>query len=297
MIKRTLHFGNPAYLSTTLEQLVIRRDSKPDVTVPIEDIAAVVLDHPTITLSQALLGKLLDHNVAVVSCNQQHLPVGLLLPLEGNSVQNERFAAQLLSSEPLKKQLWRQTVQAKIRNQARLLKKLGREDGKLLNLAKAVRSGDAGNHESQAAVIYWRQLFDLDDFVRRRYGAPPNNQLNSGYAILRALVARALVAAGLLPTLGIHHHNRYNAYALADDLMEPYRPFVDELVTKLVGDGWDLDDLTPDLKRELLQIPTLEVELEGESRRLLDGVDISASSLRQGLEGSSKKLRFPVICR
>lgn len=296
MLKRTLYFGNPAYLSTKLEQLVIRRDDQPKITVPIEDIGAVILDHPAVTISQALLARLLDANVAVVTADEQHLPTGLMLPLAGNFVQTERFAAQLSTSVPLKKQIWRQTVQAKITNQAKLLKKLGRESGRLFNMVKEVRSGDAGNHESQASRIYWRLVFDPLDFVRRRNGPPPNNLLNYGYAIMRAVIARSLVAAGLLPTLGIHHHNRYNAYALADDVMEPYRPFVDENVIELVESGQDLEILTPDIKRILLEIPALEVAMEDENRRLMDAASVTASSLRRCLMREEKKVNYPEIC-
>ena len=296
MIKRTLYFGNPAYLSTKLEQLVIRRDDQPKVTVPVEDIGAIILDHPAITISQALLARLLDANVAVVTADDRHLPTGLLLPLAGNFVQTERFAAQLSASAPLKKQLWRQTVQAKITNQANLLKKLGKPCGRLSNMIQEVRSGDAGNHESQAAIIYWKLIFEPMDFFRRRNGPPPNNLLNYGYAVMRAVIARALVAAGLLPTLGIHHHNRYNAYALADDVMEPYRPFVDEQVLELVGSGQNLEDLTPDIKRILLEIPALEVAMDDENRRLMDAASVTASSLRRCLMKEEKKVSYPEIC-
>lgn len=296
MIKRTLYFGNPAYLSTKLEQLVIRRDDQPKVTVPIEDIGAVILDHPTVTISQALLARLLDANVAVVTADDRHLPNGLMLPLAGNFVQTERFAAQLSASAPLKNQLWRQTVQAKITNQARLLKKLGKQSNRLFNMVREVKSGDTGNHESRAAIIYWKLIFEPLDFFRRRNGPPPNNLLNYGYAILRAVIARALVAAGLLPTLGIHHHNRYNAYALADDVMEPYRPFVDEQVTQLVESGQGLEDLTPEIKRILLEIPALETAMEDENRRLMDAASVTASSLRRCLMREEKKVNYPEIC-
>ncbi|MFC1583650.1 type II CRISPR-associated endonuclease Cas1 [Candidatus Neomarinimicrobiota bacterium] len=296
MIKRTLYFGNPALLSTNLEQLVVKRDDQPNVTAPIEDIGVVVLDHPSITFSQALLSKLLDSNVAVISTDARHLPNGLFLPLAANFVQTERFAAQITASAPLKKQLWRQTIKAKIVNQARLLKKLGRPAPRLTNMVREVRSGDAGNHESQASRIYWKLVFSSSDFLRRRSGLPPNNLLNYGYAVLRAVIARALVAAGLLPTLGIHHHNRYNAYALADDLMEPYRPFVDEQVAGLVAADMNLEVLTADIKRVLLEIPAGEVVMVGERWRLMDAASVSAASLLLCFTQEARKLDFPVIC-
>ena len=249
MIKRTLYFGNPAYLSLRNAQLVLRlpevtgNDSLPDSfqksaerTIPIEDIGVVVLDHKQITVTQGLLEALLENNCAVITCDKSRMPVGLMLPLCGNATQNERFRAQLSASVPLKKQLWQQTIQAKIANQAAVLHRQRRVIVKnMMAWSKDVRSGDADNLEARAAAYYWANLFpQVASFRRQRDGVPPNNLLNYGYAILRAVVARALVSSGMLPTLGLHHHNRYNAYCLADDIMEPYRPYVDNLVCEIV---------------------------------------------------------------
>ena len=229
MIKKTLYFGNPAYLSLRKEQLVIRlpeveaNDSLPDsfkqqaeITRPIEDIGVLVLDHKRITLTSGLLEALLENACAVVTCNEKSMPMGLLLPLYGNTTQNERFRHQLDASVPLRKQLWQQTIKAKINNQASVLSTCTESTVKCMRIwADEVRSGDADNVEARAAAYYWKNLFpDIDGFTRSRDGIPPNNLLNYGYAILRAVVARALVISGLLPTLGIHHHNRYNAYCL-----------------------------------------------------------------------------------
>lgn len=248
MIKKTLYFGNPAYLSLRNGQLVIklpeveRNDSLPeaikrqaDVTRPIEDIGVVVLDHKQITITSGTLEALLENNCAVITCDSKSMPVGLMLPLCGNTTQNERFRKQLEASLPLKKQMWQQTIQTKIRNQAQILAQCTGEETKCMFVwANNVRSGDPDNLEARAAAYYWKTLFaDVEDFTRDRDGLPPNNLLNYGYAILRAVVARGLVSSGLLPTLGIHHHNRYNAYCLADDIMEPYRPYVDRLVYSL----------------------------------------------------------------
>ena len=234
MIKKTLFFGNPAYLSVKNSQLVVKRtdsDTQQEVvrTVPIEDIGVVVLEDRQITITNVALDALLQNNCAVITCDEKHMPAGMLLPLEGNTIQSERFANQIEASSPLKKQLWQQTVHAKIRNQASVLKRMsGVEVGCMLAWANDVKSGDSDNLEGRAAAYYWKNIFpSLPGFTRDREGEMPNNLLNYGYAIVRAVVARALVASGLLPTLGIHHHNRYNAYCLADDIMEPYRPYVD----------------------------------------------------------------------
>ena len=249
MIKRTLCFSNPAYLSLKNAQMVIKLPEveKADVaelikaeavrTIPIEDIGVVVLDNRQITITQGLAESLLENNCAIITCDSTHLPVGLMLPLCGNTTQSERFRAQIDASLPLKKQLWQQTVQCKIRNQAAVLQNTRNAIVKnMLVWAGEVKSGDSDNLEGRAAAYYWRNLFpDILGFTRDREGVPPNNLLNYGYAILRAVVARALVGSGLLPTLGIHHHNRYNAYCLADDIMEPYRPYVDALVCQLVA--------------------------------------------------------------
>ena len=311
MIKRTLCFSNPAYLSMRNKQLVIklpeveRNDTLPETfkvgaerTVPIEDIGVVVLDHKQITITQGLMEALLDNNCALITCDSRHLPVGLMLPLCGNTTQNERFRDQLDASVPLKKQLWQQTVQCKIRNQASVLHHCRRAEVRnMLAWAGDVRSGDADNMEARAAAYYWPNLFPGDErFVREREGEAPNNMLNYGYAILRAVVARALVSSGLLPTLGIHHHNRYNAYCLADDVMEPYRPYVDELVVRLCDAapaGGLPDDLTPDLKRELLGIPVLDVVIDGQRRPLMVAVQQTTASLYRCFSGEQRKIAYP----
>src|SRR5690606_6046247 len=232
MLKRTLYFGSPAYLKTQNKQLVIELPETGEIkTAAIEDIGVVILDHQQITITQALLARLLDNNTAVIICNDIHHPTGLFLNLDGHTLQSQRFQYQIEASLPLKKQLWQQTVIAKITNQAFLLQQYRIPNKVLLQLASNVKSGDSDNCEAQASAYYWKHVFPLfPKFRRHREGPPPNNLLNYGYAILRAVVARSLVGSGLLPTLGIHHRNQYNAYCLADDIMEPYRPYVDKVV-------------------------------------------------------------------
>jgi len=310
MIKKTLYFENPAYLSLKNKQLVIKlpeiekSDSLPDSfkeefvkTVPIEDIGILILDNKQITITHGVIESLLENNCALIACGSNRMPVGLLLPLEGNTVQNERFTAQIEASLPLKKQLWQQTIQAKIENQATVLKKYrNAEVGNMLKWVDEVRSGDADNLEARAAVYYWKNLFpDIEGFVRGREEMPPNNLLNYGYAILRAVVARALVAGGLLPTLGIHHHNRYNAYCLADDIMEPYRPFVDKLVVEIVGVGNFSPELTKEIKTKLLQIPVLDVMINGQRSPLMIAVGQTAASLVKCFLGESRKIVYPEL--
>jgi CRISPR-associated protein Cas1 len=294
MIKRTLFFGNPAYLSTQNEQLVVKfPDDSPLRQVPIEDIGMLILENQQITITNGLLAKLTERKVAVVSCNAQHLPDGLLLPMTGHSEQTERIRHQLEASIPLKKNLWQQTIVSKIKNQAGLLAEKGKESKRLEYLYKNVSSGDSANHEAQAAAIYWQTLFDIPDFNRGQSGIPPNNLLNYGYAILRATVARALVSSGLLPNVGIWHHNKYNAYCLADDIMEPYRPYVDLVVSHIVENEDDFAELTVSLKKELLSIPALDVLIDGQKSPLMVAVSRTTNSLFECFAGISRKIIYP----
>ncbi|WBL43005.1 type II CRISPR-associated endonuclease Cas1 [Algoriphagus halophytocola] len=294
MIKRTLFFGNPAYLSTKNEQLLVSfPDDKPDRTVPIEDIGMLVLENQQITITNGLLCKLTARKVAVVSCNAQHLPNSLLLPMQGHTEQTERVRYQLEASQPLKKNLWQQTVSAKIKNQYSLLKEKGKESKRMEYLYKNVSSGDSGNNEAQAAAIYWQALFDIPDFNRGQNGIPPNNLLNYGYAILRAVIARALVSSGMLPGVGIWHRNKYNAYCLADDIMEPYRPYVDLVVAFIVENNDDIDELTTELKKELLAIPALDVMIDGQKSPLMVAASRTSSSLFECFAGIRRKIVYP----
>jgi CRISPR-associated protein Cas1 len=338
MIKRTLYFGNPAYLSMRNAQLVINLpdangmdDRTGKNTIPIEDIGIVLLDHKQITITHGLIEALLGNNVALITCDSSRMPVGLMLPLSGNSTQSERFVAQIDASLPLNKQLWQQTIQAKITNQAFVLNATHNVVVKnMLAWVDIVKSGDSNNLEARAAAYYWANMFPtISNFRRGREGIAPNNLLNYGYAILRAIVARSLVASGLLPTLGIHHHNRYNAYCLADDIMEPYRPFVDKLVLEIVADKLtkyksdnqkinnDLEnvakesavyeirneitedsianalELSKDIKAKLLSIPVLDVIINGQRSPLMIAVGITTASLAKCYLGESRKLAYP----
>lgn len=302
MIKKTLYFGNPAYLSLKLEQLVIKTQRQEDDgesltrTIPIEDIGVVVLDHRQITITQGVMEKLLENNCAVITCDSRHLPVGLLLPLVGNTVQNERFRSQIDSSLPLRKQLWQQTIQAKIANQAAVLEySTSRRHGNMLAWVSQVKSGDSDNVEARAATYYWKTVFpERPDFLRGQFEDEPNGLFNYGYAVLRAVVARSLVMSGLLPTLGIHHHNRYNAYCLADDIMEPYRPYVDRLVLDIIAEDGTLS-LTQSAKLRLLSIPVLDVEIDGHTSPLMVAVSTTTASLAKCFGGDLRKIVYPIM--
>ena len=299
MIKKSLAFCNPVYLSLRDRQLVVKfpEKEKEDRTIPIEDIGVVVLENKQVTITHALISALVDNNCALITCSDTMLPTGLLLPLAVNTVQSERFKHQIAASLPLKKQLWQQTVQCKIRNQAAVLRKLHDMPAKnMLVWANDVRSGDADNKEARAAAYYWKNVFpDIPSFTRDQYGEPPNNLLNYGYAILRAVIARALVGSGMLPTLGIHHHNRYNAYCLADDIMEPYRPYVDLLVYKIVASGMAYEELGTALKRELLQVPTIDVVVDGKRSPLMVAATTTTASLYKCFSGELRKILYPEL--
>lgn len=310
MIKKTLYFNNPAYLSLRNAQLVIKlpevekNASLPEVmkrqseiTQPIEDVGVVILDNKQITITSGAIEALLENNCALITCDSKSMPTGLMLPLYGNTTQNERFRKQLDASLPLKKQLWQQTIQAKINNQASILSACVSDKSKCMRIwANDVRSGDPDNLEARAATYYWKTLFaNVEGFTRDRDGIPPNNLLNYGYAILRAIVARGLVTSGLLPTLGIHHHNRYNAYCLADDIMEPYRPYVDKLVFTLYAQYGANVSLTKDMKISLLAIPTLEVRISGKRSPLMVAVSQTTASLYKCFAGELRRIVYPEI--
>lgn len=309
MIKRTLYFGNPAYLSRKNDQLVIRlpevekNDTLPEsfkkeaqATIPIEDIGVVILDEQRLVITQGLIEALIENNVALITCDKTHHPTGLMLNLTGNTLQSARFKSQIDASQPLAKQLWQQTVKAKITNQGSLLKRLGKDADNMLKWARDVKSGDPENLEARAAAYYWKNLFpEIKGFRREREGPTPNNLLNYTYSILRAVIARSLVGSGLLPTLGIHHRNQYNHYCLADDIMEPYRPFADALVCEIIRNGEDPADLNPSIKRQLLGIATVDVIFDGERSPLMIASQRTTASLAKCFAGTERKLLYPVL--
>lgn len=293
MPKRTLSFSNPFHLSTRLEQLVIfNKETEDEVTRPIDDIAYIVLDNPQITFTNALMQVLARHNVAVIICDDKHHPTSMLLHLDTHHIQAQRFGVQVAASEPLKKQLWQQTVKAKIRNQAKVLELAGHSGLSLHNLANKVNSGDTTNCEAQAAKIYFRQLFG-ENFLRIREGPPPNPSLNYSYSIIRAAIARALAGSGLLVTLGIHHHNKYNNFALADDIMEPFRPFTDWLVYQQIQTIPDYHNITKERKADFLQLLQNDCLYKDETSPLMVAMENVTANLAKCFEGTNKKIEYP----
>lgn len=300
MIKKTLCFSHRAYLSCRQRQLIIHMDDPKsgetcEFSRPIEDIGVVVIESEQVTMSSALISALLENKVALIMCDSKHMPAGLMLPLDGNTLQSVRFDAQVAASLPLKKQLWQQTVSMKIRNQGAVLKKVNStEVGNMLAWSSKVRSGDPDNLEGRAAAYYWRNLFEeFPGFVRRQDGGDPNALLNYGYAILRAVIARSLVASGLIPTLGIHHTNKYNAYCLADDIMEPYRPYVDLMVVDIIRNQKLSPQISNDTKKQLLTIPAMDVRMGKLSRPLMVAASMTSASLAKCYLGESRKLVYP----
>ena len=294
MIKRTIYIGNPSYLKLKQKQLVVQEPETKEIkgTVSIEDIALLMLDHYQITISNQLLIKLQGNNVAIISCDEHHLPFGMMLPFYGHSEYSERIKHQLAASEPLKKQLWKQTVEKKIENQKALLDLNNRVSEPLTEYKLNVKSGDTSNREGIAAQFYWKHLFE--NFSRERYGEEPNNLLNFGYAVLRSIVARALVSSGLLPVLGIFHKNKYNPYCLADDIMEPYRPFVDKLVYNYIANNNNYE-LNKGAKATILTIATQDVFIDGVVRPLFIAVSTTTASLYKCFTGELRQIKYPEL--
>lgn len=292
MLKRSILIENKASISSKNLQLVLKTEAR-ESTIPIEDIGFIVVDNSEVYLSMNAMNLLVENNVAVIICGANHLPNGMFLNLNSHHIQQEIFRHQLEASLPLKKQLWQQTVVEKIKNQGYLLEKITEKGNPLDYFASKVASGDTTNMEAAAAAHYWKAFFEFK-FKRERFGDYPNNFLNYGYAILRAATARALSASGLLNTLGIHHKSKYNAFALADDIMEPFRPIVDEKVFELMQ-RFDSQELNTELKAELLQILTRTVYFKEEKSTLMVALQKTASSLQQCYYGDRKKINFPKL--
>ena len=295
MLKRTLFFSNPYHLRSESDQLVLENKSTGEIrTIPAEDLGFVILENPRITFSQGAMGLFLKYNIAAVFCDEKFLPQGMLLNLDGNNLQSARFRSQLEATEPLKKQLWKQTIVQKIRNQALLLHRFDNDNESLIYKSKQVKSGDPTNEEAKAAAIYWKRLMG-NAFKRERFGDEPNAQLNYSYAILRAAVARALSGSGLHPTLGIFHRNQYNSYCLADDIMEPYRPFADLLVMQSIEVFGSTNELNTEIKAHLLGVLSMDTMMGKRKRPLMVALSETTSSLADCYAGKAKKLKYPSL--
>ncbi|MBP3607661.1 MAG: type II CRISPR-associated endonuclease Cas1, partial [Treponema sp.] len=261
-------------------------------TVPIEDIGFVVIENQQIYISIPAITELTKNNVSVIFCDEKHMPLSMNLPLECNSIQNQLFSVQIESTLPTKKNCWKQIIEQKINNQALVLEKYGHNSEYLKNISKEVKSDDSTNREGFAAKIYWNSLFGKN-WSRDRFGEYPNNYLNYGYAILRAGMARAIVGSGLLPTLGIHHHNKYDAYALADDLMEPYRPFVDDMVIEYIESNPEKIEIEQDFKSFIYSLMTRDTFMDKKKHPFMIALTFTSSSLSKVFLGKTKKLALP----
>ena len=292
MIKQTIIFTKPASLSLKNEQLVISsKDLEDVVTRPIEDIGFMVIANQMVSMTIPLLNALADNNVSVILCDNKQMPKSMLMTLDGNKTLQESYRYQIEATEPTKKKLWKQIVECKIKSQANLMDSLGFEGNVLKPLYMNVKSGDSDNREGAAARIYWKTIFG-NQFKRVREGNQPNAMLNYGYAILRSAVARALIGSGLYPAFGIFHRNRYNAFPLADDIMEPYRVYVDEIVYRIYMDG-AVDELNIEVKKELMRVLFADVKIGKIYRPLEIALSMTSASLLRVYKGDEKKLLLP----
>ena len=294
MLKRTLVFSNPITLSLRNSQLVLAYKDDPNnkQTIPIEDIGVILIDHQQVSITIPLMNALVEGNVQVVVCNDHGMPSAMLQSFEGNNLQGEILRNQIGVGEVLKKQIWKQIVEAKIKNQSALLNKVGRNGSILKPYYQNVKSGDTDNREGIAARIYFSELFG-ELFVRDRSLSGINLLLNYGYTILRAATARSLVSSGLLPAIGIFHHNRSNAFPLADDIMEPYRPYVDEIVYDLAMQG--RLELTKNNKADLIKVLYADTQFVKVTRPLSVGLSLTSASLAKCFAKEQAKLSFPLM--
>jgi CRISPR-associated protein Cas1 len=296
MIKQTVCITTPCHLSVKNGQILVSpRDQRESTIVPLEDVGFVILENHSITISVKLVELLNANNTAIVFCDAKHMPCAMLQPFQGNTTQGEVVRAQVAAPTPLKKQLWKITVAAKIFNQAALLMKLNLPEAqKLARMATSIKSGDPENKEGQAARIYWKALFG-EDFRRERFGDYPNNLANYGYAIVRAATARAVCGSGMYPGFSIFHSNKYNAFGLADDVMEPFRPFVDMLVREIYDEYGDVLELSPEIKRKLLGVLTCDVAFPKGHSPLMIALSRSSASLARSFTSGKAQIIYPLL--
>jgi len=296
MTDRVIDFSDePAKLSVRNYLLIVEKNGEEKITIPLNEIAVLVVSHPQVIYTQSVLAGIASAGGTFITCDDKHVPVGMLLPIDAHFSQVERFAKQAQASEPTRKRLWQQLIIAKIEAQGNLLKEIRDDDFGLLEMAKKVKSGDTDNFEGQASRIYWPALFDDRTFTRERYGNDQNRFLNYGYTVLRATVARGICASGLHPSLGIHHHNKYDTFCLASDLMEPFRPIIDKVVVNIVDEYGKDAPVDKETKGALLSVLLGRFPLDGDQRTLFEIVSRTASSLAQVFTGERKDLVLPEI--
>lgn len=295
MIKRIVEIANEAHICHKNRQLIIRQIDREDAQVPIDDLGVLVLNDPSITMSQRIMAELAAANVAVILCDKKHLPVATLAPIEGNTLHTKTLHMQVGVKDTTKKRIWKAIVQAKVRAQAEALDSAHIGSGPLMAFAEKVKTGDTTNIEAQVARIYWQRLFGKS-FRRDRYGGGPNAMLNYGYTLMRSTVARAVLGAGLHPALGLHHRNQYNSFCLADDLIEPLRPAVDLHVFRLTNKGRNIPEISPESKRALLEVLTFDFKINGQGLPLTAALERYMATIRRVMgeeQKEIKKAEFP----
>ncbi len=296
MIKKIIEISQArTHLSIRYGQLVLKREGEQISSIPCEDVGVLLVDHRGITYTHSVFTELLKNGAAIVLCGENHHPSGMFLPIESNSVQTERYRNQIEAKEPVKKRLWQQIIRVKIRHQAKLVKEDEVTYRALKILAKKVRSGDPDNIEARVSKKFWNSFFEDESFRRDINGPSPNNMLNYGYMVMRAAVARAICSAGLLPSLGLHHRNRYNAFCLADDVLEPFRGFVEARVKQLYEGGEGTEDLGQYVKARLLDVLYEEVNIAGFKGPLMVGLHRTAASLYRVFAGEQEKIELPKL--
>ena len=296
MTDRILDFTEePAHIKLRNNNLIVERKEKEPVSIHLPEVAALVAANRQVSFTQAALAGISANNGIVIVCDGKFLPVGMMLPLQGNSLQGERFVRQAGASLPVRKMIWKQIVTAKVIAQGRLLEKLHDHDHGVYSLSQKVRSGDSTGIEARAARKYWGALFTGSDFKRHREGEDQNRYLNYGYTILRAMVVRALCSAGLHPSLGVHHHNRYDTFCLADDVMEPFRPVVDRTAFELVHQRSREAPMDQELRAALIRPLLGKYDIEGEWRTLFDILTKTSTSLNEVFAGTRKDVALPRI--
>ena len=298
MIGSTLYFGNPTKLSIKNKQLYIEQKEKDSIRkIPVEDIACIMIDHPQVHINAYTIRFLAQHKVVILFCDESHLPISLLLPLQSHHLPNARERKQLEQNKKLKSKLWKTTVQEKISNQSRLLEQLRKNANPLKRWLKEVKAQDNTNIEAKAAKYYWNNLFDeIPDFRRERFGEAPNNLLNFGYSLIRSMFCRAIVSVGLLPVVGIHHHNQYNPFCLADDIMEPYRPYVDRMVYEIIQEYGDVPMiLEKSHKARLLSLNYIDVSIAKKTMPMMNAINKTCYSLVEIFEEKRSKICYPQL--
>lgn len=292
-MKRTVVFSSASRISLKNCQLQVENQETGELRrMSVEDLGVVMIENPMVSMSVPALNALSSNNCAVVFCDSRHMPCSMLLNLDSNSVQGENYRLQLDASVPLKKNLWKQIVQSKVLNQSRLLTEMGLDGDVLKPYYKNVKSGDTDNREGIAAKLYWDELIGKG-FVRSRFGEDPNPLLNYGYSILRAGMSRAIMGSGLFPAFGLFHKNRYNAFPLADDLMEPYRPFVDRIVYRLCEE--ERTTLDTETKQRLLRVMFVDTKFKDMVRPLEIALSMTSASLARCFSGEGKTLVYPLL--